>query len=137
MNLLPAELAGWTTLNDFRQWSSLREEVWQCVDHTFGEIQQVRHMASLPASVLKHAMGATRVPVAGAPDARPLTAAEMLMLVFFWRARRKAVGLTDLDPLTDTATAAPEPGPATLTKAGKRVKSAAIIDQLDETEVEP
>ena len=37
----------------------------------------------------------------------------------------------------DTAAAAPELGPATPTKAGKRVKSAAIIDQLDETEVEP
>ena len=139
MNLLPTEteMAAWTTLDDFRQWSALKAEVWDCVNHTLGEIQQVRHMAGLPASVLKHAMGATRIPAAGSPDPRSLTAAEMLMLGFFWRACRKAVGLADMDPLTDTVTPPTEPGPATPVKAGKRVKSAPIIDQLDETEVEP
>ena len=95
MNLLPTEteMAAWTTLDDFRQWSALKVEVWDCVSHTLGEIQQVRHMAGLPASVLKHCMGATRIPVPGSPDARSLTAAEMLMLGFFWRACRKALVL--------------------------------------------
>ena len=139
MNLLPtdAEIGSWTTLAQFRQWSSLKEDVWDCVNHTLGEIEQVRHMASLPASVLKHAMGAIRIPVPGAPDPRSLTAAEMLMLGLFWRACRKAVGLADIDPLTDTTPASTEATPASPTKATKRVKSAAIIDQLDETEVEP
>lgn len=71
--------------------------------------------------------------MAGAAGPRPLTAVEMLMLGFFWRACRKAVGLTDLDPLTDTTPTPAEAVPATPVKAGKRVKSAAIINQLDET----
>ena len=139
MNLLPTEteMAGWTTLDDFRQWSALKREIWDCINHTLGEIEQIRHMAGLPASVLKHAMSATRIPAPGQPDPRPLTAAEMLTLGFFWRACRKAVGLTDMDPLTDTITPPAEAEPVTPVKTGKRVKSAAIIDQLDETEVEP
>ena len=130
-------MAGWTTLDDFRQWSALKREIWDCINHTLGEIEQIRHMAGLPASVLKHAMSATRIPAPGQPDPRPLTAAEMLTLGFFWRACRKAVGLTDMDPLTDTITPPAEAEPVTPVKTGKRVKSAAIIDQLDETEVEP
>ena len=116
-------------LAEFRQWSSLKAEGWDCVNHTLGEIEQVRHLASLPASVLKHAMGATRIPVPGAPDPRPLTAAEMLMLGLFWRACRKAVGLADVDPLTDTAAAPAEVTPASPTKANKRVKTRSELDR--------
>ena len=54
-----------------------------------------------------------------------------------WRACRKAVVLAELDPLTDATNTPAEAVPASPIKAGKRVKSAAIIDQLDEMEVEP
>ena len=138
VHLLPtdAELTTFRTPDDLVTWAGLDPAVWNLIDNALGKLPHIRMIASLPQPGLKAAMQACRVPVTGG-TARELNLAESIQIGLVWRASRKTVGMSDIDPLVDAPPPASTPS-TTSTAAGsakKVVKASAILDQLDDTEV--
>lgn len=130
-----AELAAITTLTEARQWVGLSQEAWDAFNTGLGTLASLRLLSNLSGSALRTALGTTRIAVAGGAD-RELTPVETIQVALMWRVSRQAYALGDLDPLADpTPTAAATPVGAAAPVSTKKVKTAHVLDQLDESEV--
>lgn len=137
MSLLPTdtETASFRTPADLVTWAGLDADAWTVIDTALGKLTHIRMIASLPVSGLKVAMRSCRVPVTGGGAPRELNLAESIQVGLVWRAARKAVGMSDVDPLVETPSAPAAAAPAAAATAKKVAKTSSILDQLDETEV--
>lgn len=131
-----AELANITTLTEARQWAGLAEAAWDAFNAGLGTVASLRVLSNLSASALRTALRTTRVAVAGAAD-RELSVVETIQVALVWRVSRQAFALGDVDPLADP----PAPLPVAATAAAvaphpKKIKTAHVLDQLDESEVQ-
>lgn len=131
-----AELANITTLTEARNWAGLAEAAWDAFNTGLGTVVSLRVLSNLSASALRTALRTTRVAVAGGAD-RELSVAETIQVALVWRVSRQAFALGDVDPLADPPAAVPVAAAATaVTPHPKKIKTAHVLDQLDESEVQ-
>ena len=134
---LPAELANLDTLDKIVQWCSLPASVWKAFQDALGGLVSVRIFSQLPQSLWTSTVNGLRIPTTGGADRQP-SPAESIQLALAWRVARQAFQMPDVDPLADPApaTAAQGASQAVVTATPtKKVKFSAVLDQLDETEI--
>ena len=93
--------------------------------------------SQLPQSTWSSTINGLRIPTTAGAD-RSLSPAESSQLALAWRVARQAFQMPDVDPLADPNPAASITAPSQAVPAassGKKVKFSAVIDQLDETEI--
>ncbi len=142
-------------MEDARAWIGLDEAVWHAINSTLGGTNNLRVIATLPASLIQTAITTTRVlptpgaPVAGGlakasspPPPRNLTPVEAAQVGLLYRAARAKFALEDLDPMEDRAPSTPVNtgggGGSNITpiKEGMRkIKFNQVVDQGDEGEI--
>ena len=119
-------LATLDSITKVREFARCPEATWNAMSTALGTVM-------LPASTLKATMTALRIGTGGTE--RPLSAMETIQVALMWRVARQAMNLPDIDPLQDpVAMTAPAVGGAPRTTPTK--KSSAVLDQMDDTEIE-
>lgn len=139
VSLLPTdtEIQGFQSLDDVREWAGLPAAIWTAFNTGCDTLSNIRMVAALPRTALLAHMRAVRIAVTGDPNGRPLNAAESIQVGLLWRACRRTCGLEDQDPLADPVVQPIAAGPAASAPAAKKVKASTVIDQLDDTEINP
>ncbi|CAE8629493.1 unnamed protein product, partial [Polarella glacialis] len=154
MSLLPSvtELAALTTVSSLWMYVQLDESVWNAFSAKVGGITSVRVLAAMPADLLKTGIAALRIPLTApaTPSVREATPVEVIQVGLIWRIARQSVGLPDVDPLQVLGGSSSAPQPASsaapsntphymqtpLESPSKRVKTSAVLDQADDTEIQ-
>ncbi|CAE8696540.1 unnamed protein product, partial [Polarella glacialis] len=154
MSLLPSvtELAALTTVSSLWMYVQLDESVWNAFSAKVGGITSVRVLAAMPADLLKTGIAALRIPLTApaTPTVREATPVEVIQVGLIWRIARQSVGLPDVDPLQVLGGSSSAPQPASsaapsntphymqtpLESPSKRVKTSAVLDQADYTEIQ-
>ena len=134
---LLTELATLDTLDQIVQWCSLPASVWKAFQDALGSLVSVRIFSQLPQSVWTSTVNGLRIPTTGGAD-RKTSPAESIQLALAWRVAGQAFQMPDVGPLADPAPATAAQGASqaeTTASPTKKIKFSAILDQLDETEI--
>lgn len=134
-----AELPTLGTVDAVRQWTGLSQPVWDVLSQSLGTVPNLRVLASMPWEPLNQALRTARIaPTPPATQPRELTIVEAVQVGLMWRVARQVHGLDDIDPSAPVQrTTAAAPIAAAATTSVKKVKTASVLDQMDETEVNP
>lgn len=128
-------LATLDSLAKVREFARCPEATWNAVSTALGTVPDLILLAMLPASTLKATMTALRIGT-GTTE-RPLSAMETIQVALMWRVARQAMNLPDVDPLQDPIAVGPQQlGQAQKSSSTKKVKSSAVLDQMDDTEID-
>ena len=134
----PAELATLDSIEAVRQWAGIGQPVWAVVSRMLGTIPSLRVLATMPYEPINLAVRQARIPATPpATDERELTIVEAIQVGLMWRVARQAYGLPDQDPSAPPVTTPVATPAASTLVSQKKVKTAAVLDQLDESEVVP
>lgn len=128
------ELAALTDLQAVKRWSGVGDAAWQAWQ------PNLRVLANMAHSAFRETLALVRIAQPGGADPRELSVVEAIQLALVWRVARQAFGLADINPLADLGSSGGPPSTGTAlghvgTPAQKKVNTAVVLEQMDESEV--
>ena len=149
------DLEAITTVAHGRTWAGLSDEAWQAVNTCLGGVTSLRILAFIPASALRAAIRAARVPTPAVGDPadanhipaglRELSAVEGTQVGLLTQIAQLKLGKAPTDPLVEPPTVggppggpppvAPNVGNTGTSSSARKVKNSQVLDQADEGEI--